>query len=461
MAGFVSEDTREALGTFAIGKTTLKLLGLDSWQRGLRFIAARMPLMARWGDGRSLPISEAVIMRRGGDSRPSWKRLLGSPIQMFKRLGGRLILVDDNLEDSGRKTRVTIIGAGPAGLSLGRLLQKRGIGVLILDKGASAGASWNNMPTHLRLLSPWRQVRLPDTPEAIAPTEAFVSAERYARYLRDYARHHGLSIVEQAEVSQVERAPDGSMIVRTRDGGQFRAAAVVNATGYFSKPFIPYFPGAASIAILQLHFSQYKDPQQIERLLGGSAKKALVVGKRLSAGQMMVELEEAGFFVELSARDQLQFLPGSPWFEWLERILPVFEWMLLRLGLGRRIKSEVPMEGGRARRLIESGRVPIRGDIERFDGQEVVFKDGRREAFDLILYATGFQPALDHLGPSILRDPANGLPRLRGFESGDVPGLFFLGLSGLRNWRSRFLRGIREDAEVLAKDISRFLAKHR
>ncbi|HUR46161.1 MAG TPA: hypothetical protein VMZ27_09830, partial [Candidatus Saccharimonadales bacterium] len=43
-----------------------------------------------------------------------------------------------------------------------------------------------------------------------------------------------------------------------------------------------------------------------------------------------------------------------------------------------------------------------------------------------------------------------GLPAIRQMESCSAPGLFFLGLDGLRNFQSRFIRGIRSDAPALA-----------
>ncbi|HED12099.1 MAG TPA: hypothetical protein ENI62_00305 [Gammaproteobacteria bacterium] len=47
-----------------------------------------------------------------------------------------------------------IVGAGPAGISLGYHLRKLGIQYAILDQGRT-GQSWILMPEKLRLLSPF------------------------------------------------------------------------------------------------------------------------------------------------------------------------------------------------------------------------------------------------------------------------------------------------------------------
>ena len=49
------------------------------------------------------------------------------------------------------------------------------------------------------------------------------------------------------------------------------------------------------------------------------------------------------------------------------------------------------------------------------------------------------------------------LPVLRELESVSVPGLFFLGLEGARNFQSRFLRGIRRDAAFLSDKLEQRL----
>ena len=46
---------------------------------------------------------------------------------------------------------------------------------------------------------------------------------------------------------------------------------------------------------------------------------------------------------------------------------------------------------------LRHGRIAVRPDIARFDGNEVVFVDGRREPYDLVIFATGYAPRVPYL----------------------------------------------------------------
>jgi putative flavoprotein involved in K+ transport len=111
------------------------------------------------------------------------------------------------------------------------------------------------------------------------------------------------------------------------------------------------------------------------------------------------------------------------------------------------------MQGGRARALIDQGKVETFPLIVRFENDHVVFADGRELHPDLVLFATGFQPANDHLanlGTNLYSD-------LHDLESSTVRGLYFLGIDHGRNFQSRFIRGIRNDAAFLADRLQRKL----
>src|SRR4029077_12015566 len=77
---------------------------------------------------------------------------------------------------------------------------------------------------------------------------------------------------------------------------------------------------------------------------------------------------------------------------------------------------------------------------------------------DAVIYATGFRPALHHLASLALAlDAQSGRPQLDGLESVSAPDLFFIGLDHGRNFQSRFIRGIRNDAVVLAERLEQRL----
>ena len=349
---------------------------------------------------------------------------------------------------------VLILGAGPAGLALAFALQQRGLDCRLLDKGPAVAHSWATMPTHLKLVSPWRANVLPGSDARRFPSNYEMPRAEYGAVLQEYARLHKLSVVTNAEVHDVTHCVSGGFTVRT-SAGTFTAPLLVNATGCFAHPFFPDFPGARASSLPQFHVATYRDAGHLRAAIGQPGGLVLIVGGRLSAGQAMVELVEAGFHVALSHRSPIQFGAG-PLGSWIFfRIHPALERLKLRLhgNAARGFPSVMP--GGRARRLIESGRVQTFPDIARFEERRVTFHDGQSLQPEAVLYATGFRPALAHLAAlDLALDDRTGCPARRGFESAAVPGLFFLGLDHLRNFRSRFIRGIREDAPLLAEELA-------
>jgi cation diffusion facilitator CzcD-associated flavoprotein CzcO len=73
---------------------------------------------------------------------------------------------------------------------------------------------------------------------------------------------------------------------------------------------------------------------------------------------------------------------------------------------------------------IRSGEIEVLGAIDRLDGADVVFADGRRMPFDAVILATGYRPLLSDLLSGIaprLSDP----PPVVG--TGALEGLYFIG----------------------------------
>jgi putative flavoprotein involved in K+ transport len=354
---------------------------------------------------------------------------------------------------------VLVLGAGPAGLSIGYELKQRGLKFLLLERGQTAGESWRRMPVSLKLVTPWRTNALPGTCPGLFVPQYEMTRQEYFRYLRDYAAEHQLPVQFGEAVTRVARDSDGLFRVTT-SAASYRSKLLVNATGSFSKPFVPGFDGAADSPIPQLHVAEYGDPERLRALVGDRTGPVLIVGKRLSAGQTLVELVEAGFEVALSHRSKIRFGSG-PFGRWLFlRIFPELEALKIRVWGQNACGFDVPMEGGAARRLIRSGTVKTFPDVNRFQGASILFKDGTRLKPAAVVYATGFRPALDHLHELLVTVPdRRRLPPLNGMESVVVPGLFFLGLEHQRNMQSQYLRGIRKDAALLAGELSGLLRR--
>jgi len=340
---------------------------------------------------------------------------------------------------------IIIIGGGPAGLSLACELKRRHIPSLILERAPQLGNTFRTMAANTSY-GPWVNGLLVDSSVPWFDLLRRATRERYAQFLSDYAISHDLNYVAGVTVESVLRTGEG-FVVKT-DHGDYPARYVVNATGYFSNPSIPEYPGLGETAIPYLHAAEYQEPDTIRRRLGKNRGRVLIVGKRLSAGEAMESLHKAGFEVALSHRSPIRFGPSVLVEACLSPLTFLWEELWARIpGAYKPWNLDVKMRGGVQRHLIESGQVACYPDIARFTQNTVVFVDGREESFDIVLFATGYKPALRHLKGLLGENPL----KLDGMEAADVPGLFFLGLIGLRTFRSQFLRGIREDSHELAE----------
>ena len=353
----------------------------------------------------------------------------------------------------------TIIGAGPAGLSLGYELKKRGVHFMILEQGREVGYSWINMPKTTEMITPWRLNSLPGSNVRWSKAYKRTSREEYAQYLRKYAEDHSLPVRLRTKVQSITYTHSDQFSLLTK-AGTIKCDFVVNASGYFFNPFRPTYEGSKYSEIKQIHSGQYINPQTVRDKIQSNVGRLLIVGKRVSAGHLMVELHNAGFEVVLSSRGPVMFRPHPVIARPKELVYFHYEDFRVSRDPMLKMDSFPPMEGGRERKLIRSRLVDLRPDIRRFHKNSVVFTDGKAEEFDLVISATGFRPALGHLEGLISRDDETGRPPLRDMESTEVPGLFFLGLDNQRNFRSRILRGIREDADYVAGQIAA-LAKTR
>ena len=342
---------------------------------------------------------------------------------------------------------VVILGAGPAGLAMGYELASRGVDFVILEKGPAPGHSFANFPRNI-FFGPWLNNMLPGSRVNWRWKFRRSTQPAYTAYLQEYCRRHKLPVRTGVEVQSTNHQSEGFQLETNR--GKIWSKLLVNATGYFTKPNVPKYPGLETTQVPWMHVAHYGDPESLRRKLGRRTGRVLVVGKRLSAGETMCELHRSGFQVGLSHRGKLKFGPS----QFQEALISPAVWLVERAAVLFRIKknSYPRMAGGESQRLIQSGLVPTFPDIERFTEDGVVFKDGRSEQFDFVVFATGYKPALDHLA---------GLPKLGippetvSMESVEYPGLFFLGIDQLRTFRSRFLRGIVEDARCLGDIVAR------
>jgi cation diffusion facilitator CzcD-associated flavoprotein CzcO len=305
----------------------------------------------------------------------------------------------------GVRADVVVIGAGQAGLSAAYGLRRAGFepgpGFVVLDGEDGPGGAWRHRWPTLRVDTTHRIHDLPGLPfDPADPTRP--AAEVVPAYFGDYEREFGLGVVRPVHVSAVR---DGApkLLVET-DHGTWRTRAVINATGTWTRPFRPLYPGQETFLGRQLHPAQYRGPDEFAGL------RVVVVGGGTSAVQLLMEIA-----------------PVAASTVWVTRRPPVFHDGPFDADAGRaavarvdeRVRAGLPPRSvvdvtGLAltpavRAAQEAGVLDRRPMFDHLTPDRVVWADGTSEPADAILWATGWRAALNHLAPLGLRAPGGGI----------------------------------------------------
>ncbi len=164
---------------------------------------------------------------------------------------------------------VIIVGAGPAGIGVGVLLQKLCINFIILERD-SVGASFKQWPEETRFISPsftgnfFKMPDLnaitPDTSPAFSLLTEHPTGEDYAVYLEDVSEHHDLPLRTEVDVQKVEK--NDYCFVITSDKGEFKSNFVIWAAGEYQYPEKNAFEGSD----LCTHYSEIDSFSEINGL---------------------------------------------------------------------------------------------------------------------------------------------------------------------------------------------------
>ena len=293
-----------------------------------------------------------------------------------------------------------VIGGGQAGLSSSYHLKKRGIEHVLLDSNPQPGGAWQHRWDALTMHDVHRVSDLPDDPIPDAvDTEranAFVPA-----YFNDYERTHDLPVIRPVQVRSV-RDDDGLLRIDS-DNGTWLSRTLVNATGTWTRPFIPYYPGAETFVGEQLHTVDYPGPEHFR------GKRVLVVGGGASAVQFLGALRPITDTIWVTRREPVWRTDEFTAEIGREVVARVEE----RVRQGLPPRSVVSVTGlmlrEQEREAERLGAYQRRPMFSRIEPDGVRWADGTSEHVDAILWATGFRPAIEHLGPLHLRSPRGGI----------------------------------------------------
>ncbi|MBA2397929.1 MAG: NAD(P)/FAD-dependent oxidoreductase [Bradyrhizobium sp.] len=339
-----------------------------------------------------------------------------------------------------------IVGAGPAGLACAVTMRKAGLNAAVLEKAGDVGAVWRRHYDRLHLHTDRNHSGLPGM--AMPPDyPAYPSRPQMVAYLESYAARFEIKPDFNTTVSRINR--DGAHWCAETSRGPIVAPVIVVATGIADAPYRPSWPGLESYPGRMIHSSDYRNPVPY------AGRRVLVVGFGNSDGEIALDLANAGVAVALAVRSPVQILPrdllGFPILAWaiLYRRLPArlvdfINAPVLRLAVGDFEKLGLRRAAKGPRRMVEEdGRVPlidigtlakirdgaikVRGGVDRFTADGVIFVDGMAETFDAAILATGFRPDLRRLIPDVADVfDRHGMPLLTG-QATAAPGLYFRG----------------------------------
>jgi cation diffusion facilitator CzcD-associated flavoprotein CzcO len=155
---------------------------------------------------------------------------------------------------------VVIVGGGQAALAASYFLRRTGLTYVILDNGTQAGGAWVHGWDSLHLFSPASYSSLPGWPMPDTPDGSYPTRDEVLDYLHRYEARYAPPIHRPVMVGRVERTDQKFLNVRT-SVGDFVSRAVIGATGTWSAPFIPDYPGRELFVRTQIHSSR-KRPER-------------------------------------------------------------------------------------------------------------------------------------------------------------------------------------------------------
>ena len=194
---------------------------------------------------------------------------------------------------------VVVIGAGQAGLSMGFYLKQTSLSFMILDNHENVGDVWRKRYDSLVLFTPRSYSSLPGLALEGDPS-GFPTKDEIADYLELYADTFDIPIQFKCQIQRVQKE-NNIFYISTNDESLIKTKKIVIATGPFHTPRIPPFAKELPKHVVQLHSSEYKNPNQ---LTDGSV---LVVGRN-SGAQIAVELSQH-HETYLSVGQKIRFIP--------------------------------------------------------------------------------------------------------------------------------------------------------
>jgi cation diffusion facilitator CzcD-associated flavoprotein CzcO len=353
--------------------------------------------------------------------------------------------------------RTAIIGAGISGLTTAKNLADAGVGFDCFESSDRVGGNWafRNPNGHS---SAYRSLHI-DTSRDLLCFKDFPMDPRLPdyphhsqikTYLDQYTDAFGLRehITFNTAVTRANRITGGGWEVTTNDGRTQHYDALVVANGHHWDPRFPDFPGEFTGETIHSH--AYIDPTEPLDLCG---KRIVVVGIGNSAADIVSELSQKSWrnTVYLSTRSGAWVVPKYIFgmtSDKIARTLPVIplSWQrramrpVARILFGdpehyglptpnHHFLEAHPTQSAELLMRLGAGDAVAKPNVDRLDGDRVIFADGSVVEADVIIYATGYNITFPFFDPEFLSAPNNKLSLYKRIFKPGIDDLVFVGFA--------------------------------
>ncbi|RMG28769.1 MAG: monooxygenase [Methanobacteriota archaeon] len=319
------------------------------------------------------------------------------------------------VQPSMEQPRVCVIGAGPSGITAAKHLLQVGLtDFIVYDKNSEVGGNWVYSPnpshssvyetSHIissKKLSQYHDYPMPDWyPD-------YPGHELLKAYFQNYADHFGVTPFIKFNTSVKKAVMNGDLTwtISLDTGEEETFDYLIVANGHHWNPRYPDFPGEFTGKTMHSHYYRTNIPFK--------DKRVLVVGGGNSACDIAVDISRFAKFTGLSWRRGYYVVPklllGMPpdvlnakirWLpEWMRRRMFYLLWKMVvgsneKYGLPKpdhKLLETHPILNSSLLDRIRHGDINPRPNIERFEGNSVVFTDGSSEEYDAVIFGTGYK----------------------------------------------------------------------
>lgn len=342
---------------------------------------------------------------------------------------------------------VIVIGGGQSALAVAYYLRRTGLRYLLLDQSGAAGGSWQYGWDGLRLFSPalWSSL-----PGVVMPggRDYYPTRSETLDYLQQYEKRYEFPVQRPVSVEAVTQ--NNNEFVLSTSAGEYRARAVVSATGSFTHRYVPEVEGMERYRGQLLHAADYRRPEQFEGI------RTAIVGEGNSGAQILAEVSAVTdtFWVTQQAP---QFLPDHIDGRYLfDAATQEYEAKLQGKDYQRPSFGHIVMvpsvKEARERQVYDK----VLPAFDYFYEDGIGWHSGRREAAGAVIFCTGFRPALRHLQPLGITSP-DGRINTRNTRAPDMPGLWLVGYGNWTGFASATLIGVGRTARKTVEEITDYL----